>query len=167
MSIRLWHILTITMILCLAGIGLATLLVANHFQYVGTDFCSVNPFISCEKVNTGPWSKIIGIPWALIGFIGFVTLFIMAYLQQYYPRIDKNEHIMPMMVVVTWIGTFFVVYLNYLEFFEIHQVCLLCAITHVIMIVILILINWWFFIGRHNALSNEQVEITDISKDST
>ena len=155
--------------LSLAGIGLATFLVANHYQYVGAEFCSIGPLLSCENVNTGPYSTIPegggGIPWSVIGLASFVVMFALAYLRLYYPHKDTKGLFLPLMVAVSWIGIIFVVYLNYLEVFKIHQICLLCAVSHIIMTVISWLATCWYFYGQHGAKTEAGVETSQTPDD--
>lgn len=149
MRIRENHVLIVILILSMAGIGLATFLAANHYQLISAGFCSIGSLFSCERVNQGDYSTIIGIPWAVIGLAGFVAVFALAYLRLYYPDKDIKDRFIPLLVLFSVIGTVFVVYLNYIELLVINEVCLLCAASHSIMVAILILVTWWYLRGRH------------------
>ena len=149
MKVRESHVLIIVLILSMAGIGLATFLVANHYQLVSADICTIGSLFSCEKVNQSDYSTIIGIPWAVIGLAGFVAIFALGYLRLYYPDKDTKDRFIPLLVIFSVIGTVFIVYLNYLELFVINEICLLCAASHTIMVVILILVTWLYLRGRH------------------
>jgi len=153
MRIRESHILISVLLLSMAGMGLATYLVANHYQYVGVEFCRIGTDFSCQEVNTGNYSyvRLLGmqIPWSVIGLTGFVVIFVLAYLRLYYTNLDRKNRFIPLIVLFSVVGAILVVYLNYLELAVIHEICLLCATSHVLMIVILILSVWWQFLGRH------------------
>lgn len=150
MKVRESHILIVLLILSMVGIGLATFLVANHYQLVRADFCTVGALFSCEKVNQSDYSVVLGIPWAVIGLVGFVAVFALAYLRLYYPDKDTKNRFIPLLLVFSVIGTAFIIYLNYLELFVINEICLLCAASHTIMVVILILVTWLYLRGRHD-----------------
>ncbi len=158
--IRESHVLITVLILSMAGMGLSTFLVANHYQYVGAEFCNIGWWSNCQDVNTGPYSTIFAIPWSVIGLVGFAAIFALAYLRLYYPRLDVRERFIPLILILSIVGTIFIVYLNYLEFFVIHRICLLCAASHVLMIVILVLVVWWFFVGQHKVQVDQVVEVS-------
>lgn len=140
----------VVLILSMAGIGLATFLVANHYRLVSAAFCEIGPWADCEDVNGGPYSEAIpGLPWAVVGLSGFVAVFCLSYLRLYYPELDRKQRFVPLLVLFSVVGVIFVVYLNYLEFAVIHKICLFCAASHIIMILILILSAWWLYVDSH------------------
>jgi len=146
MRVRESHILVMILFLSMAGIAIATYLVADHYQVVES-VCLYGED-ECGSINRGPYSTIFGVPWSVIGLVGFVIVFVLAYLRLYYAQLDSNYRFIPMILLVSIVGVIFVIYLNYLELFEIHAICSWCTISHIFMIVILLLIAWWFFLGR-------------------
>ncbi len=146
------RVMIVILILSMAGIGLATFLVANHYRLVSAAFCEIGPWADCEDVNGGPYSEVFpGLPWAVVGLAGFVAVFCLSYLKLYYPELDRKGRFVPLLLLFSVIGVIFVVYLNYLEFAVIHKLCIFCAASHAIMIVILMIIAWWQYAGRHKA----------------
>ena len=144
------RVMMVVLILSMAGIGLATFLVANHYRLVSADFCEIGPWADCEDVNGGPYSEVLpGLPWAVVGLAGFVAVFCLSYLKLYYPELDRKGRFVPLLLLFSVVGVIFVVYLNYIEFAVIHKLCIFCAASHAIMIVILMIIAWWQYAGRH------------------
>jgi len=159
------RVMGVVLILSMAGIGIATFLVANHYKFVDSKFCTINSYFSCEDVNTGEYSEMFpGMPWAVVGLAGFVAVFCLSYLKLYYPHLDGKERFVPLLLLFSVIGVSFVIYLNYLEIFVIFGVCPFCLASHTIMIVILLIIAWWYFAGRHKG--EEDAEVTQTPGDS-
>jgi uncharacterized membrane protein len=152
------RVMMVVLILSMAGIGLATFLVANHYQLVSAEICEIGPWSSCEDVNKGPYSEVIpGLPWAVVGLAGFVAIFCLSYLKLYYPELDKQRRFIPLLVLFSVIGVIFVIYLNYLELFLIHKICIFCAASHIVMIVILVLVAWLQYVDRQEKVEAEIV----------
>ena len=171
MKIKESHILIGVLVLSMAGMGLATYLVANHYQFVDVEFCSINSTFDCKEVNNGPYSYIdlagFRLPWSVIGLAGFVAVFALAYFRLYYPQIDSNDRFFPLLVLFSIIGVIFVVYLNYVELAVIHKICLLCVASHALIIIIMILVVWWHFLGSKKAGDvGEEAEATRAPGDS-
>src|SRR5271167_2058084 len=130
--------LRITMcVLTLAGLG-----VASYLTYV--HYAGINPVCtaggSCLKVQTSVYSKLAGVPVALMGLIGYVV--IMASLLA-----PENETTRFATVVFTVLGFGFSAYLTYRELFSIHAICEWCASSAVILTVLMCLAIWRFLRG--------------------
>lgn len=155
----------VILILSMVGIGLATFLVANHYKFVSASFCEIGSF-SCEDVNNGQYSEVFpGLPWAVVGLVGFVAVFCVSYLKLYFPELDRRGRFVPLLLLLSVVGVIFVVYLNYLEFAKIGKVCIFCAASHTIMIIILLIVVWWYFAGQHKA-EQADTELIQTSGDS-
>jgi uncharacterized membrane protein len=122
---KLWRLM---LVLTIVGIGVASYLVYVH--YSGTrPACTAGT--SCIRVQTSQWSKLAGIPVALIGLIGYVA--ILASLLA-----PDREETRLATVAMTLIGFGFSGYLTYRELFSIHAICEWCASSAVIMTVLMI-----------------------------
>lgn len=116
------------------GIILTSYLVYVH--YSGTKpICTANT--ACLTVQRSQWSKIAGIPVALIGLIGYIGIFIAL-------LAPDNELDRTAILGMTFIGVGFSGYLTYRELFSIHLVCEECATSAVFMTFLFICSLWRF-----------------------
>jgi uncharacterized membrane protein len=114
------------------GIILASYLVYVH--YSGTKpICTAST--ACLKVQTSQWSKLAGVPVALIGLIGYIAIFFAL-------LAPDREELRTAILGMTLIGTAFSGYLTYRELFSIHQVCEECATSAVFMTFLFGLALW-------------------------
>jgi uncharacterized membrane protein len=133
--------LRITMI-ALATIGLG---VASYLTYV--HYADINPVCttsSCLKVQTSIYSKLLGVPVALMGLIGYVV--ILGSL-----LIPESETSRFATLIFTLGGFGFSAYLTYRELFSIHAICEWCASSAVIMTILTCLAVWRFLRGERSA----------------
>ncbi len=143
--------LRITMI-ALATIGLG---VASYLTYV--HYADINPVCtssSCLKVQTSVYSKLAGVPVAVLGLIGYVA--ILGSL-----LIPESETSRLATLVFTLSGFGFSAYLTYRELFSIHAVCEWCASSAGIMTILTCLAVWRFLRGErsiHESPRPEPVE---------
>ncbi len=116
--------------LVLNVIGLGVAIYLTYVHYSGTKpACTLGG--SCLKVQTSQWSKLDGVPVALIGLIGYIAILV----SQLVP--DREETRLATLGM-TLIGTGFSGYLTYRELFSIHAICEWCASSAVIMTLLLI-----------------------------
>jgi uncharacterized membrane protein len=140
--------LRITMIV-LATIGLG---VASYLTYV--HYADINPVCtssSCLKVQTSVYSKLAGIPVAVLGLIGYVA--ILGSL-----LISESETSRLATLVFTFAGFGFSAYLTYRELFSIHAVCEWCASSAGIMTILTCLAVWRFLRGERSAYESSRSE---------
>ncbi len=127
--------LRMTMIgLTALGLGVASYLTYVHYSGI-QPVCTAGG--SCLEVQTSIYSKLAGVPVALIGLIGYVT--IMASLLA-----PENETSRFATAAFTVVGFGFSAYLTYRELFSIHAICEWCASSAVIMTVLMCLAIWRF-----------------------
>ena len=115
--------LTIIMILSIIGLIDAIYLSYLHHLVDGGGGCPTQdlPGLDCGVVLASPQAKLLGIPVAWLGVVGFVMLFSLSfdrYLNMDKERTYYNTLLLP---VTGIIGTAFGVYLTYAEAFIIHQ----------------------------------------------
>jgi uncharacterized membrane protein len=115
------------LVLVVVGVGVATYLTYVHYAGIKTA-CTAGE--SCVKVQTSQWSKLDGVPVALIGLIGYVVILSTLLLR------DREETRLATLGL-TLIGFGFSAYLTYRELFSIHAVCEWCASSAVIMTILL------------------------------
>ena len=116
--------------LVLAVIGLSVATYLTYVHYAGIKpACTAGQ--SCLKVQTSVWSKVDGVPVALLGLIGYVGILgtLLA------P--DRDETRLATLGL-TLIGVGFSGYLTYRELFSIHAICEWCVSSAVIMTLLLI-----------------------------
>ena len=127
-------------LITLVGLG-----VASYLTYV--HYAGINPVCTaggtCLKVQTSIYSKLAGVPVALMGLIGYVG--IMASL-----LIPENERSRFATMALTMVGFGFSAYLTYRELFSIHAVCEWCASSAVILTVLMFLAIWRFLRGHQH-----------------
>lgn len=110
------------------GILLASYLTYVH--YSGTrPACTAGQ--ACIRVQTSQWSKLDGIPVALIGLIGYVGIFLSLLVP------DREESRLATLAL-TLIGFGFSAYLTYRELFSIHAICEECATSAVFLTLLFI-----------------------------
>jgi uncharacterized membrane protein len=115
------------LVLTVIGLGIAIYLTYIHYAGI-KPACTAGQ--SCVKVQTSQWSKVDGVPVALLGLIGYLG--ILAGLLA-----PESEGSRLATLGMTIIGVGFSGYLTYRELFSIHAVCEWCATSAVIMTVLM------------------------------
>jgi uncharacterized membrane protein len=128
--------------LTLIGVGVATYLTYIHYAGI-KPLCGRNGG-GCEIVQTSEYSKLAGVPVALIGLIGYVA--ILASLLA-----PERESTRFATVALTVVGFGFSMYLTYREVFSIKNICEWCVSSAVIMFVLMCLAIWRFLRGEVSA----------------
>jgi uncharacterized membrane protein len=119
----------------LIGVTIVGLAVASYLTYI--HYAGIKPICNishgCEKVQGSEWAKVAGVPVALIGLIGYVTIFASLFVRGETARLATAG--------LTFVGFCFSVYLTYLEIFQIKAICQWCVGSAVIMTILLVL-SW-------------------------
>jgi uncharacterized membrane protein len=118
------------------GIALAAYLTYVHYSNT-RPVCTAGT--ACIKVQTSVWSKVDGVPVALIGLIGYIGIFASLIAP------DRDETRIATLGM-TLIGVGFSGYLTYRELFTIHAVCEECATSAVFLALLFIGAAWRFLI---------------------
>jgi uncharacterized membrane protein len=116
------------LVVTVLGVALAIYLTYVHYSGI-KPACTAGQ--SCIKVQTSQWSKLAGIPVALIGLIGYVS--ILASL-----LVPDREESRLATLGLTLIGFLFSGYLTYRELFSIHAVCEECATSAVFLTILFV-----------------------------
>jgi len=122
----------------LLGVAVASYLTYIHYAGI-KPLCGKNGG-SCEIVQTSEYSKLAGVPVALIGLLGYVA--ILASL-----LVPENETSRLATVAFTVVGFGFSAYLTYREQFSIHRICEWCVSSAVLVTVLMCLAIWRFLRG--------------------
>jgi uncharacterized membrane protein len=119
--------------LTVIGLGVASYLTYVHYAGFGALVCvgGHHGGSSCETVQSSVWSKLAGVPVALIGLVGYVGILG----SQLLP--DREESRLATLGM-TLIGVGFSGYLTYRELFSIHAICEWCVSSAVIMTLLFI-----------------------------
>lgn len=128
----------VVLYLSLAGMGLGTYLTVVTFVAVDLSYCEPNPLLSCGTVIGSSYSRILGIPVALMGTLGYTGLFVVAYLAPGARNVLRSRLAL-LGLGLAGVGIAFGTYLTYLELFVIGSVCLLCLTSFLLMVPILVL----------------------------
>jgi uncharacterized membrane protein len=130
--------LRFTMIgLTLIGLGVASYLTYVHYSGIHP-LCTAGG--SCLEVQTSIYSTLAGVPVALIGLIGYVTILGSLLLPE-----DETTRFAT--VALTLIGFGFSAYLTGREAFSIHAYCEWCLSSAVIVTILMCLSVWRFLRG--------------------
>jgi uncharacterized membrane protein len=121
------------LVLTVIGLGVASYLTYVHYAGFGALVCvGGHPgHSSCETVQSSVWSKVDGVPVALMGLIGYVGIFATLLAP------DREETRLATLGL-TLIGAGFSGYLTYRELFSIHAICEWCVSSAVILALLLI-----------------------------
>ena len=125
----------------LAAIGLGVAIYLTYVHYAGIKpACTAGE--SCTKVQTSIYSKLAGVPVALMGLIGYVAILgsLLA---------PENESSRFATLSLTLAGFGFSAYLTYRELFSIHAICEWCVSSAIILTLLTCLATWRFLRSDH------------------
>jgi uncharacterized membrane protein len=125
-----------TLLLSIAGLGIATYLTVTHFDKVAL-VCSDNGAINCAKVTSSPQSVIFGIPVAMLGLAYFVPMIALC-LPVAWRSADRRVHLARLALSITGVGM--IIYLLIAELFLIKAICLWCSGVHVVTFILFVII---------------------------
>ena len=112
----------VALVLALIGTGIAGYLTYVHYAGI-QPVCAVAH--GCEKVQTSDWSKLAGVPVALLGLLTYVL--IVASL------LVRREEAALVAAALSLTGFGFSAYLTYRELFTIDAICIWCVASAAVM----------------------------------
>jgi uncharacterized membrane protein len=127
----------VLIVLTVLGVALASYLTYVHYAEI-KPLCTAGN--ACIKVQSSIYSKLAGIPVALIGLLGYIAI-LGALLA------PEGENSRLAVMSLTLVGFGFSMYLTYRELFSIHAICEECATSAGILTVLSILSVWRFLRG--------------------
>jgi len=121
-----------------AGLVLAVLGVAVAGYLVYVHYADVDPVCNiahgCHKVQTSEYAKLAGIPVALLGLVGYVTILVALLL--------PGEPARMVAALTALVGFGFSLYLTYRELFTIDAICQWCVASAIIMTLLAVVTTW-------------------------
>jgi uncharacterized membrane protein len=121
----------------LLGLGVSVYLTIEHYNTSLTLACPQTATLNCAKVTTSQWSKIAGVPVALIGLVYFVAMTMLLL-----PRAWRYRFLAPVRLVGAGAGVLMVMYLVWIELFRVDAICLWCTAVHVCTVAMFVAIVW-------------------------
>ena len=109
-------------VLAVLGIAVAGYLVYVHYANIDP-VCNIAH--GCHKVQTSQYAKLAGVPVALLGLIGYVTLL--------GALLAPGEPARMLAALVALVGFGFSAYLTYRELFTIDAICQWCVASAILM----------------------------------
>ncbi len=114
-------------------VGLIGVAIAGYLTYV--HYAGIEPLCAasggCEKVQNSDYAKLAGVPVALLGLLGYVSILLASLLPGELARMAASS--------LSIMGLGFSIYLTYLELFEIDAICQWCVASAVTMTVLTVL----------------------------
>jgi vitamin-K-epoxide reductase (warfarin-sensitive) len=114
------RILLAIAILASSGALVSSVSLYHHYGTSRTSYCDIGETFNCDMVNRSTYSTVFGIPVALIGIIGYITLLALATLYR------SKEETPAMLLIASLAGLGFALYLTYIEAFVLAVWCILC-----------------------------------------
>jgi uncharacterized membrane protein len=132
-----WHIRLIQL-LAVPGMFVAFYLYLYHSGDL-INVCKPSAWDDCGKVSgpTAPYSSIGPIPVALIGLVGYIVIFLVAWLKDWIALID--DYLPELMLGLTGLAFLFSLGLTALEIFVIRAICRWCVVSALIVTIMFVL----------------------------
>jgi uncharacterized membrane protein len=126
----------VILVLAVVGLGIAAYTTYLHYAGFSALLCigGHHGHSSCETVQSSTWSKVDGIPVAVLGLVGYFTILVSLAVPGDLGRFAGFG--------VALIGFLFSMYLTYREAFSIHAYCEWCLTSAAVMTVLAILTGW-------------------------
>jgi uncharacterized membrane protein len=107
-------------ILAVAGIVVSAVSLERHYAKSATAFCDLGERFNCDIVNRSEYSRVMGIPVAGIGIVGYGVLLGLA-------TVWRSRGETPLRLLVAALaGLGFALYLTYVEGYVLETWCILC-----------------------------------------
>lgn len=123
------------LVLCVLGLAAASYLTVAHYATGVTLACPDSGLINCAKVTTSSYSKILGIPVAVLGLVFFAF---MLPLQSPWAWRSTNRLLRVVRMGSCVVGMGFVLWLLYAELIKIGNICLYCTSVHLLTFLVLL-----------------------------
>jgi vitamin-K-epoxide reductase (warfarin-sensitive) len=106
------------LILAVLGVVASSLALREHYRTYGDSPCSINERWDCGVVNHSQYAKLAGVPVAAIGIAGYILMAALAFFRSY-----------RLLLVPTFAGLAFSLYLANIEAHVLGVWCVYCAIS--------------------------------------
>ena len=121
----------------LAGFAVSIYLTIEHYSGSRVLACPESATINCAKVTTSAWSRLGGVPVAVLGLVYFAALTLLVV-----PPAWRHRSLDPMRVAGAVAGMVMVIYLIWAELFRIGAICLWCTAVHACTFGLFVTILW-------------------------
>jgi vitamin-K-epoxide reductase (warfarin-sensitive) len=145
MTVTARRLLLSIAILALLGIAVSSVSLDHHFRKSKTSYCDFGQTFNCDIVNRSEYSTVAGVPVALIGILGYVTL--LAFATFYREKAETPGILLASSVA----GFTFALYLTYVEKFILGVWCILCLTSLFAIFAIVVLSCILFFHSMNRA----------------
>ena len=112
----------VAIVLALIGLGVASYLTYVHYEDIHP-VCGLGG--DCVKVQTSEWSKLAGIPVAVLGLVAYATILVSLFV--------PGEEALIAGALTALVGFGFSAYLTYRELFTIDAICPWCVASAIVM----------------------------------
>jgi uncharacterized membrane protein len=107
-------------VLAVSGIAVSAVSLQRHYAKSATSFCDFGERFNCDVVNRSEYSKVMGLPVAAIGIVGYGVLLALA-------TVYRSRGETPLRLLVAAVGGLgFALYLTYVEAYVLETWCILC-----------------------------------------
>lgn len=116
-------------IAAISVLGLFTSLYATylHFSSGPSTLCNINASFNCDVVNKGIYSEIFGIPISILGMIGYIWFFVLAYEMLHRP----NRRIRLMFAASIAFAAGFSLHLAWISSALLATWCIVCIASYI------------------------------------
>lgn len=123
----------IILLLSIIGLFITSYLIYAHFKIDENSICNISDTLNCDIVNKSSYAEIFGIPVSIGGFAYYLFMTFGVFYHKKNPAIGK------LMVLATFIGLIFSLYLTYVEAFILFTYCIFCLIHQANILILTIL----------------------------
>ena len=120
MSVRAQRICVAIALLAVVGTAVSSVSLHHHYKKDKTTYCDLGETFNCDIVNRSTYSVVLGVPVALIGILGYLSLLALATLYR------RKAETPAMLLIASLAGLGFALYLTYIEGFVLATWCILC-----------------------------------------
>jgi len=126
-----------TLALSIAGVAVAAYLTYEHFTSGSTLACPETGVVNCVKVTSSQYSKVLGIPVAVLGLVFFAGMTALSA-----PPLWRTSSPWPnrLRLTAVAVGVVFICYLIWAELFRIDAICLWCTVVHALAFLLFVLV---------------------------
>ncbi|MCW2997628.1 MAG: vitamin epoxide reductase family protein [Solirubrobacterales bacterium] len=118
----------VAVILAITGLGIAGYLTYVHYAGIES-ICEIAH--GCEQVQASEWSRLAGVPVALLGLIGYAGILV--------SLVVPGEAGLIAAAAQALVGFGFSVYLTYREVFTIEAICIWCVASAIVLAALAVL----------------------------
>ncbi len=132
-------LLQVAIVLCVLGLALSAYSFLHNRSFIEGSFCNLNSTFSCDVVNKGPYSTLLGVPVALIGILGYGFMLLGCVLKWRQPA-DRSLTLFVLLASAG--GIAFSLYLTAIEAFILQVWCVICLLSQFTIIAIHAAMVW-------------------------